>query len=371
MKSSAHHQDTAPLMKILREAMLDPALSGGCPFLAELFAVIAEEEAARPLLEEIPTWKVPGLLLSAALIFQASSRSDHPLAPYLAEPHPPLDNDFRLAVRRTLNDEKSALSALASRHTYQCNPPRRMAVSLIAAATVMQGWPAACHIDIGTASGIGLLLGDVRIATGNSLPPLESSLNYPVEMRGAPLDLSSLTYPKIRESVGIDLDPPDLRDPGSRAWMRACQYPNRAELKFFDDALDLLLEKKPRIERGSALDLLPILARELPQGQPLLVTDSYVTLFMLEEERETLRSQLDAIALDRPTVWISNNTLVPAGPNPNRTTAGTGIPEELLERNRRELFGVVCITTWPNGKRTPRIAGLTHPGACWLEWLPS
>jgi hypothetical protein len=41
-----------------------------------------------------------------------------------------------------------------------------------------------------------------------------------------------------------------------------------------------------------------------------------------------------------------------------------------MERNRRELFGTVCVTTWPQGKRKPRIVGFNHPGGCWLEWRP-
>jgi hypothetical protein len=370
MIGKAALEDTQHLMMILREAMRDPALSGGCFLLGELFAAIAEQEAARPLLDEVPGWKMPGLLLSAALLFRAFTNTGHPLARYLTDPGLPLNGAFRAAVCRALTEERAELSALLSRHTYQCNPPRRMAVSLLAAAAVIDDWAPALHVDVRTASGIGLLLGEVRIVSGSRLGPPAACLEYPLQLRGSPLNIDALSCPKIERSIGIDLDPPDLGDADCRSWMRACQFPLAAELAFFDQAVDLLLSRNPRVERGSATDLLPGLAKEIPPGQPLIVTDTYVAVFMSEEEREEMRRELDVIAGSRPVVWVSNNPLVPAGRAPERTTAGTSIPPELMERNRRELFGTICVTTWPQGKRKPRIVGFNHPGGCWLEWRP-
>ena len=95
-------EDTHHLMMILREAMRDPALSGGCFLLSELFAVIAEAEEARALLDEIPGWKMPGLLLSAALLFRAATQASHPLAGYLVDPSRPLGQAFQTAARRSM-----------------------------------------------------------------------------------------------------------------------------------------------------------------------------------------------------------------------------------------------------------------------------
>lgn len=354
------------LLTILAAAMRDPALSGGCSLLADLFAALSEEPAARSLMAEIPAWKIPGLMLSAALLFQAGHAADHPLAPWLGAGGS--RGDLRAAVRRAVTDDRSVLAALCARHTYQCNPPRRMAVSLLAAAPFTREWEPCRHIDLGTASGIGLLLGDVRVETAGGWGPQHAALSYPVELRGALPDLRALRVPPIEESVGIDLDPPDLADPANRAWMRACQYPLPAEWEYFDRAVDLALARKPRIEKGSATTLLPLLAAELPAGRPLLVTDSYVAVFMSEPEREALRAELATIARLRPVVWVSNNSLVPSGAHPVTTTAGLPIPPDLRERNRRELFGTVCVTTWTSGRREARIVGVSHPGACWLEW---
>jgi hypothetical protein len=91
---------------------------------------------------------------------------------------------------------------------------------------------------------------------------------------------------------------------------------------------------------------------------------------MSEDEREQLRRELDDIARVRPLVWISNDAVVPLGASPDRTTAGSAIPDELRRRNRDEMFGAVCVTTWPRGTRTPRLLGLSHPSGCWLEWRP-
>jgi len=227
------------------------------------------------------------------------------------------------------------------------------------------------HVDLGTASGIGLLLGQVRAVSDTaSVGPADSQLDLPIALRGTVLDLGALKCPRIETSVGIDLDPPNLHDAECRAWMRACQFPVAAEWTYFDRAVDLVLAQNPRIERGSATDILPRLASHMPVGQPLVVTDTYTTVFMTEEDRERLRRELDEIARSRPVVWVSNNPLIPPGNAPDRTTAGTAIPQELVERNRQELFGALCATTWPNGKRTARLLGINHPGACWLEWHP-
>ena len=356
-------------MMIMRQAMEDPSLSGGCFLLAELFAALAEAEDAQSLLEATPAWKIPPLLLSAALLFRASGRADHPLAKYLAPASAKFGAGFREDVRRSLREDRAALSALLAAHTYQCNPPRRMAVSLVALGAFATDWPAAWHIDVGTASGIGLLLGDVAVLAGERMLGLpDAPLRYPLDLRGSPPDPAALCCPKIERSIGIDLDPPNLRDPACLAWMRACQYPVPAELAYFDRAVERLLARDFRIERGPATDLLPALAAEMPPDLPLVVTDTYVAVFMSEDDREKLRCELDRIAQARPVIWISNNPLVPAGPAPTATTAGTPIPPELLERNQCEMFGAVCVTTWPGGRRTPQLVGLTHPGGCWLDW---
>jgi len=365
--------DDRLVLLALQHAMRDPALSGGCALLAELFAIIPDEAAAQPLLQATPRWKIPGLLLSAALVHQAAADSRHPLARYLPGANAPLDGAFRAAVSRAIADDASALAALLQRHTYQCNPPRRLAVSLLALGHATAGWARrpALHVDVGTASGIGLLLGQVRAVCGTMYcGPRDALLELPIELRGAPFDVASLICPSIDRSIGIDLDPPDLRDPACLAWMRACQFPLAAEWGWFDRAVQLVLASPARIERGSALDWLPRLAAEMPAAQPLLVTDTYVAVFMSEDERAQLRRQLDEIARVRPVVWISNNPVVPLGAHPDRTTAGVPIPPELIARNRGEMFGVVSSTTWMNGRRTARIAAVNHPGACWLEWRP-
>jgi hypothetical protein len=363
--------DQRLVLETLRRSMLDPALSGGCPLLGEIFAVLAEDEVAAELLLATPAWKIPGLLLSAALVYQASADLAHPLARYLPGRDAPIDAGFRAVVRAAIASDRAALAALMQRHTYQCNPPRRLAVSAIALAAATSGWPRrpALHVDVGTASGLGLLLGDVAARAGGvRVGPAHALLEMDVDLRGGTLDPTALVVPPIERAIGIDLDPPDLRDPACRAWMRACQFPLPVEWAAFDRAIDLVLERAPRIERGSAIELLPRLAREMQPGQPLVVTDTYVAVFMSEDEREQLRRELDEIAAERPVVWLSNDPAVPLGRDPDRTAAGVPIPRALVERSRDEMFGVVCTTTWPGGVRTPRLVGVTHPGGFWLEW---
>lgn len=360
-----------PVLTAVARSMFDPALSGGCPLLGEMLGMLADDEVAIELMLATPVWKIPGLLLSAALLYQAVADPAHPLARYLPGRDATLDGSFRGALHEALRRDRAALASLMERHTYQCNPPRRLAVSAVAIAEATRDWPRrpVVHVDVGTASGLGLLLGDVAARVGGArIGPQDAQLELTIELHGGRIDPGALAMPRIERAVGIDLDPPDLRDPACRAWMRACQYPVADEWAVFDRAIDLVLARRPRIERGSATDLLPRIVAEMPPGQPLLVTDTYVAVFMSEDEREHLRRELDVIAASRPVVWLSQDPPVPLGRHPERTAAGVPIPRTLIERNHEEMFGLVCTTTWPGGVRTPRLAGVTHPGGCWLEW---
>lgn len=373
MSEAPLDHDERRVLLALRRSMLDPALSGGNAFLGELFGVLADEPAALPLLRSVPGWKIPGLLLSGALVHRAAADPSHPLARYLPPTAAPLGDDFVDHVRAALADAEP-LRALMGRHTYQCNPPRRLAVSVIALAAATDGMELApaLHVDVGTASGIGLLLARTRALVGDRAlgDPSDAALALPLELRGAPLDVTRLRVPRLERAVGIDLDPPDLRDPACLSWMRACQYPIAQEWAYFDSAIEQVLASPRRIERGSATELLPRVAAEMPAGQPLIVTDTYVAVFMDEGTREEMRRELDVIARERPVVWISNDPVVPLGDAPDRTTAGVPIPRELVERSHVEMFGTVCATTWQNGTRHARLLGVTHPGGCWLEWRP-
>ncbi|MBY0278044.1 DUF2332 domain-containing protein [Candidatus Binatia bacterium] len=360
-----------PVLDALSRSMFDPALSGGCPLLGEMLGALGDDPVAVQLMLATPLWKIPGLMLSAALLYRACADPAHPLARYLPGRDAPLDAGFRGALHEALVRDRVTLAALMERHTYQCNPPRRLAVSAVAIAEATRDWPrrSVVHVDVGTASGLGLLLGHVAARVGGArIGPEQALLELEIELHGGQVDPRALVMPEIERAVGIDLDPPDLRDPACRAWMRACQYTVAEEWAIFDRAIDLVLERRPRIERGSATDLLPRIVAEMPPGQPLLVTDTYVAVFMSEDEREHLRRELDAIAAERLVVWLSQDPPVPLGRHPERTTAGVPIPAALVERIHREMFGLVCVTTWPGGVRTPRLVGVTHPGGCWLEW---
>jgi hypothetical protein len=72
MSEAPLDHDERRVLLALRRSMLDPALSGGNAFLGELFGVLADEPAALPLLRSVPGWKIPGLLLSGALVHRAA-----------------------------------------------------------------------------------------------------------------------------------------------------------------------------------------------------------------------------------------------------------------------------------------------------------
>lgn len=75
------------------------------------------------------------------------------------------DDEFGSAVKTFVGKHETELANLMDSHVYQANPPLRVAQLSVGLAYVTRGWgiqPIA-HIDVGSATGIGTLLGKVEV----------------------------------------------------------------------------------------------------------------------------------------------------------------------------------------------------------------
>jgi len=106
---------------------------------ADTLTAIAEDDVLLDLAAEVPTERLPALLLSAAIRRRVAEVAAHPLATYYPHPggpQPPRDDGFRPALRGFAVAEQEALRRLCARHRYQMNEVGRCLDVLPALALV-------------------------------------------------------------------------------------------------------------------------------------------------------------------------------------------------------------------------------------------
>ena len=133
---------------------------------AETFTAIAEEPVLLDLAVEVPTDRLPPLLLSAAITRLVTELRPEPLAGYYPRPggsQPPRDDRFRPALCAFAVAEREALSRLCAEHRYQMNEVGRCLDVLPALELVSAGDPRPLAlVDLGTGAGLGLHLDRYR-----------------------------------------------------------------------------------------------------------------------------------------------------------------------------------------------------------------
>jgi hypothetical protein len=136
--------------------------------------------------------------------------------------------------------------------------------------------------------------------------------------------------------------------------------------------VEVALANPVQMVRGDALAALPEVLAAIPDNLLVCVVDSYVHVFLGEEELAAFRELIDRAGADRDLDWISLDPLIPMGAAATHSVLGTAVPPALIERNRREgVFGVLGRLSYRGGERSAELLGIAHPGAAWLEWLGS
>jgi hypothetical protein len=339
---------------------------------AELFRAIAEEDALLDLAAAIPADRLPPLLLSAAVRYLVGRDRPAGLAGYFPTPgsgQPPLDAGFRPALAAFAADRAGDLAALCAEHRYQMNEVGRSADVLAVLGDIAPDRPIAL-VDLGTGAGLGLQLDRYRYRfTGGAADTVVGDPHSPVELtcavRGDPPVPGHL--PTIAARTGIDAEPLDLDRPTVRDWLAACVPPETGAVDRFAAASDVTRRHPARLVRGDLVDTVAAVCADMPADALLVLVDTYVHVFLPDDERDRFRALLPR--LGRDLEWISVDPLVPLGPESRESVQGLPVPERAVEACRAGVTGVLGRLSVRDGEASGRVLGLAHPGAAWLEWF--
>jgi len=357
-------------------AIADAWSAPGCPpdwwLTAALFTAVAEDEVLLEIGAGIPPDRRPALLLSAAITAVVTSGAD-PVRRYFpvpGGPQPPDDGGFRPALKALVRGSREAIAALCAAHRYQMNEVARSVdvLPVLGAVAAETGRPLAL-VDLGTGAGLGLR--PDRYAYSYTLPDGSvrtvgsGSIELRCAVRGAVPPLPERLTVAAR--VGVDVEPSDLDDPATAAWLAACVPPEAGAVTRFAAAVDLARAEPAEIVRGDLLEVLPAVVAGLPADAAVCLVDTYVHVFLGPERLARFATLITGLGRDLD--WISVDPLVPLGPEATTTVQGLGVPPHWLAENRDGgVFGVIGRVSVRDGVASAQLLGRAHPGGSWLEW---
>ncbi|HLH71269.1 MAG TPA: L-threonylcarbamoyladenylate synthase [Candidatus Dormibacteraeota bacterium] len=246
---------------------------GTSPLYAAIGAAVAERpEVLALLLEAQPGQRRPELLLAAVhRLLQGGHR--HPLAVYYPslgglDPAGPraaeLFCEFALAHRAQVRELMRARSV---RPDGVCHCP-----GLVLGLTRLA--PPLALIEVGAGAGFRLNLDRYAYDYGSDrrLGPGEADLVLRCQLRGERPPELPQRIPEIVWRLGIDPSPLDPRDPETARWLRALVWPELAERRrWLEAALRIGRRCSSQVRSGDALEVLPALVGEMPQGATRVV----------------------------------------------------------------------------------------------------
>jgi len=344
---------------------------------AELLTAIAEDDVLLDLAVEVPTERLPALLLSAAIARRVAETGRPPAAyfPHPGGPQPPRDDGFRPALRAFARAEQETLRRLCRQHRYQMNEVGRSLDVLPALMTVDDPRPLAL-VDLGTGAGLGLHLDrygyTYRLPSGDRLVVGDgASVSLSCDVRAGRPPVGD-ALPRIGSRVGVDSEPLDLSDPATAGWLAACVPPEAGAVTRFADAAAVARALPAPTIRGDLVDVLPEIVASVPGDQLLCLVDTYVHVFLPPAELARFDALVDRIGRERDVEWISVDPLVPLGPHATTTVQGLPVPQHWLADNADGgVFGVIGRVSVRAGRRAGTVLGRAHPGSAWLEWTAS
>jgi hypothetical protein len=190
----------------------------------------------------------------------------------------PQDGEAFIAFCREHADD---LRPVIRTRATQTNEVGRCAYLRPCIAAAADGRPLAL-IEVGASAGLNLNLDRYAYdfgATANGT----SALTITTELRaGTP----PLTLPEVGWRIGIDLAP--APDPD---WLRACVFPDQPErLARLDAALAIAAQHPPPLLEGDAIEMLPQVLEQVPDGMQPVVFHTAVIYYLAEEQRDQLRA---------------------------------------------------------------------------------
>jgi hypothetical protein len=295
------------------------------------------------------------LVLLAAVHYLVLGGADHPLADVYAGRSDaevgPLFRDLCLSRR----DE--VLAVMAHRRV-QTNEVARSALIGPPLTLVSRTFGRPVHvIDVGASAGLNLCCDRYLLDYGElgRSGPEDSAVHIACAVRGGVPPIADRLGP-FASRVGIDLDPPDLRDPDDVRWLLACVWPDTGRLERARAAMAVARAGPPTVLRGDALDRLPDVFDRLGSDGIACVLTTWSYSYLSAEQRLSFVELLAHEGRHRPVVWIAGD--------------GPGVVDAVEVSADGPGDGeVLSAVTFEAGSTDARVLARVHPHGLWMDWL--
>ena len=168
-------------------------------------------------------------------------------------------------------------------------------------------------LEIGASAGLNLLADRFAYEVDGELLGLASSpVRFEEPWRGLPVSDAPAAARRLRvvERVGCDLEPIDVRAPGTRELLLSYVWPDEPQrLARLEAALSVARARPPAIMRGRASEWLPRVLSGAREGVSL-VMQSVMWQYLDAHERASVSSAIERAGERRELVWL---TLEPEG----------------------------------------------------------
>ena len=159
--------------------------------------------------------------------------------------------------------------------------------------------------------------------------------------------------------------------PGRPDWLQACAPPEASAQDRLAAAIEVTRQHPVPLLAGDVVDALPGLLDRFPPGQPLVVVDAYLAVFLPANRRARLAAILAEAGRARPVTWLSLDPLVPLGPGGRDSVQGLPLPGWLVRDYSQWRVRRARRAHLPRGADQGQVLARAHPSGQWVEWLGS
>lgn len=211
------------------------------------------------------------------------------------------------ALKRTLMAHEVEVKQTIRERATQTNEVGRLAtlVTLFARIAEETAGPLAL-IEVGASAGLCLYpdrydyawspLGEL---TGSGGPTLTAQASGPLEI--------PTTHPKVAWRGGVDLNPLDIHDEESMAWLTTLVWPEQDERRRrLVQAIEIARADPPNLLRGDLLEELPALIDEAARHGTPVVFHSAVIAYLEDDARQRFHDQMVGRVDAGDCRWVSN-----------------------------------------------------------------
>jgi hypothetical protein len=167
-----------------------------------------------------------------------------------------------------------------------------------------------------------------------------------------------MVTPPIAWRAGIDADPVDLTVPENARWLLACVFPDTGRLEHTRAAIAEARADPPRVERGDAIEVLPSLLREVPDGLLACLVTTQAFAYFAVERRSEFVDLLDDESRRRPLSWVSIEA-----PGVVEALGAVEVPAD-----GNASPSVVGLVRFESGAHAAEVLGLAQSHGAWLDW---